>query len=255
MTEGAVGLRIEHEFGFTPDPRIMYAPLIYQRDSRKKLAVIYRQYLDAAKEYALSILLMTNTRRANYERMASSAFAGRNVMKHYALFLRELAADYPGTAFIGGMMGCKGDAYTGADTLSFEEAVRFHSWQAEMFRDAPIDYYFAALMPALEETRGQAALMAGTGKPYIISFMLCKNGNLPDGHSLDEAIRAIDAGVRPAPLCCMTNCVHPAVLRQALSAPANDTDLVKERFSGIQANAACLDTAILDGSREVQTSY
>lgn len=65
LTEGAVGQRIEHEFSLKPDADIMYASLIYSAEGRDALAAIYRSYLQAAEDYRLPILLMTNTRRAN----------------------------------------------------------------------------------------------------------------------------------------------------------------------------------------------
>ena len=71
-----------------------------------------------------------------------------------------------------------------------------------------------------------------------------ENGKIIDGHSIHEAIKMIDDSTNKKPLCYMTNCIHPKVLKQALQ--ANDTMLVRNRFKGIQANAAYLSPEELD---------
>ena len=62
-----------------------------------------------------------------------------------------------------------------------------------------------------------------------------------------DAIDAIEKETSTRPLCYMANCVHPDVLHQALLHPRNDTPLVRQRFQGIQANAANLSPEELDG--------
>ena len=82
---------------------------------------------------------------------------------------------------------------------------------------------------------------------YIISFMICRDGRLIDGTFIHDAIDAIEKETSTRPLCYMANCVHPDVLHQALLHPRNDTPLVRQRFQGIQANAANLSPEELDG--------
>ena len=75
-----------------------------------------------------------------------------------------------------------------------------------------------------------AQAMGDSGLPYIISFMIRGNGRLLDGTTINDAIQSIDASVEVQPACYMTNCVHPAVLYEALSQPFNATEVVRERF-------------------------
>lgn len=246
LTEGAVGLRLAREFHLSPDDNINYAGLIYQPEGRKALETIYRQYLQIAQDYELPILLMTGTRRCNSERVRLSPYKNKNILRDYANFLRELADGFLCRAFIGGMMGCKGDAYSGEGGLSAEESLRFHSWQAEAFRDADVDYLIAGIMPTLPETIGMAQAMEKTELPYILSFMINKSGTLLDGNTICDSIRTIDGATDSHPLCYMTNCVHPSILKEALSQPFNDNALVRNRFRGIQANASCLPPEELD---------
>jgi methionine synthase I (cobalamin-dependent) len=52
----------------------------------------------------------------------------------------------------------------------------------------------------------------------------------------------------------MTNCVHPAVVQEALSQPFNNKELVRTRFLGIQANTSPLTYAELDQSEDLKCS-
>lgn len=254
LTEGAIGLRMELELGFAPDRDVANAAYLYRRDSRAALEGLYRQYLAVAERHDLPILLMTNTRRANRERAGRSAFRGRNIMRDYAEFLRGIAADYRCESRIGGLMGCRGDAYAGHEGLAEEDALAFHAWQVEWAEAAPLDYLFAAIMPCCPEAIGMARAMARSARPYIVSLMLGGSGTLLDGTALHEAIAAIDRAAALPPLCYMANCIHPAVLGQALRQPFNQTDAVRARFCGIQANAACGSPSALDGSAQVHST-
>jgi S-methylmethionine-dependent homocysteine/selenocysteine methylase len=199
-------------------------------------------------------MLMTNTRRANRERAEKDGLLYKNVMADYAKFLRELSRNFTCPTFIGGTIGSKGDAYTGEGVLTAKEAADFHSWQIERLVLSDIDFIFVSLMPSIAETIGIASLAAQIGLPYIISFMVYRNGKLPDGHTLHQAIEMIDESVSKKPLCYMCNCIHPQILSEALSKPDNQTALMKERFHGIQANAACADPRELEQSGIVLSS-
>ena len=169
-------------------------------------------------------------------------------------FLRGIKESSPAGMYVGGLMGCKGDAYTGEGALPAEQAREFHSWQAGLFKASKADFLYAGIMPALPEALGMAMALADSGLPYIISFTLQRNGTLIDGHTLEYAIRFIDDHVSVPPLCYMTNCVHPRIAAEALSQPFNRTEAVRTRFLGIQANTSALPYDELDGAAELQTS-
>lgn len=245
-------MRANNEFGFPVDEQIRIASMIYSKEGRKVLGIIYGQYLQVAQDFSLPILIMTSTRRANKERMLTSQYKNKNVMGDYADFLREIAAKYTCEAYIGGYMGIKGDGYTGNGSLSKEESVDFHFWQVDAFNKADIDFIFASLMSDLEETLGIVKALEKSNYPYLLSFMIRENGTIPDGHTINDSIYAIDNSTDKKPLCYMTNCVHPRILKNALM--RNDTALVRNRFKGIQANAAYLSPEILDKPSETISS-
>ncbi len=254
LTEGGVGQRLEKEYSLKPDADIMYASLIYDSIGRSALTAIYRSYLQVAQDYHLPILLLTNTRRANMDRVLRSKFKDRNMMRDYAVFLRELASMYTCETFIGGMMGCRGNAYCGTEGMSTNEAIHFHTWQMNMFDLDTIDFLFAGIMPTLPETIGMAHVMEKSNLPYIISLMVKQNGTILDGTAIHDVISYTDTATQRNPLCYMTNCVHPSILKEALMQKINQTELVKKRFCGIQANASSLSLKQLDNSAILHTS-
>ena len=97
--------------------------------------------------------------------------------------------------------------------------------------------------------------MGPSGLPYLLSFTLRREGCLPDGTPLAQAIAAIDAATAPhPPLGYMTNCIHPRFVYEALSAPDNQDPGIRARFVGIQGNAAPLTHEQLQSATDLLTS-
>lgn len=253
LTEGAVVERLKSEFDVELDNHINHAGLIYSNP--RILELIYRQYIEIGQKHQLPIMVMTPTRKVNFESVTKSKFNGKNIIADSCSFLtgiRNSYANYSQNILIGGLLGCKGDAYSSKDALEMDEAYRFHSIQALQFKSENVDFLFAGIMPEINEAIGMAKAMAETGIPYIISFMIRKDGCLIDGTPTSEAIEIIDHTVSAPPVCYMSNCVHPANLRMALT---NDKNLHKpqlNRFKGIQANASILSPEELNNCGVLQ---
>ena len=229
------------------------ASLVYDAAGRAALTELWGEYADIAQRHRLPLLAATPTRRANRERVAASRY-DESIIRDNVSLLRALQERTAAEVYVGGLMGCKGDAYRATDVLPAAEARSFHAWQADLFADAEADYLYAGIMPALPEAIGMAQAMGDSGLAYIISFMIRADGRLLDGTTLHDAIQAIDASVDVQPVCYMTNCVHPTVLYEALSQPFNSTKLVGDRFWGIQANASRLTPEELDAAADLETS-
>jgi hypothetical protein len=122
LTDGAISLRLQHEYGIRPWENVQVAGLIYDNKSRAALATIYNEYLMIAQDFSLPILLMTNTRRANRERVEKDGLIYKNMMADYAKFLRELSLNFTYPTFIEGTNGSKGNSYTGEGVLTANEA-------------------------------------------------------------------------------------------------------------------------------------
>ena len=253
LMEGALGERLKREYNIRFDDNVAMAKLVYDSNGRVALKCIWQEYIEIAKTYQLPFLATTPTRRANKECVERTGWDSSIIMDNVR-FLRGIQKESKIEMYIGGLMGCKGDAYTGENSLSENDAHFFHSWQAKLFGQANVDFLFAGIMPILPEAVGMAKAMADTGLPYIISFTIQNDGRLIDGTSIHDAIAYIDGVVEEKPMCYMTNCVHPRILNEALSKSFNQTNLVQERFLGIQANTSPLSYKELDGSIDLKCS-
>ena len=251
--EGALGERLKREYGIPFDETVALAGHIYNEKYKVALKELFNQYIEIAKHCDFPIMITTPTRRANKERVLQSKY-NKNVIYDNVSFLHEIKRNWPSKVYIGGLMGCKGDAYKADEILSEKEALEFHSWQASLFAEAKVDFLYAGIMPALSEAIGMARAMESTGLPYIISFMIREDGKLIDGTTIHEAIVAIDSSTNRKPLCYMTNCVHPKVVFKALSQSYNKTTIVQQRFKGIQANTSPLSPEELDKCCDLKTS-
>lgn len=251
--EGALGERLKREYGLAFDEHLAMARLIYQPEGAAALTELWGGYIDIARRYALPFMATTPTRRANRERLAAANSTGQVIADNVA-FLREIQKNSGIEMYVGGLMGCRGDAYTGEGALPEDEALEFHRWTAEQFRCAGADFLYAGIMPTLPEAAGLARAVDETGMAYIISFTIQADGKLIDGATISDAVEYIDSITDNKPLCYMTNCVHPSIAAKALGQEFNRTACVWKRFCGIQANTSPLSYAELDGAEDLHCS-
>ncbi len=256
LTEGAVIERLWRETTLALDPNVANAGFIYDPAKKVALVKIYRQYLVAIQPSGLPLLLFTPTWRANPERLKRAGLGNLDVNGDCYRFLARLRADYGEYAqqiWIGGLLGCQGDAYNPQEGLTTPQARSFHRWQAAALATAGVDFLFAATLPAAEEALGLAQAMAETGKSYFLSFVVRPTGTLLDGTPLSETVATIDAGTAPPPLGYLINCVHPIVFEQALQARQNATGSARRRIIGFQANTSAKSPEELNGSVELKS--
>lgn len=241
LTEGAFVERFKAEFHVKLDPNLNHAGFIYTNP--EILEMLYKQYIDIGQKHQLPILVMTPTRKVNFDSLKKSAFHDRDLIHDSCAFVNKIKdsyGHYSPKIMLGGFLGCKGDAYSSKGSLDREESYHFHKIQTNQFAKENIDFLFAGIMPEINEAIGMARAIAETQLPYIISFMIRKDGCLIDGTSISDAIQMIDNMVDPKPICYMANCVHPANLRLALTNERNQNRSELARFQGIQANASAL---------------
>lgn len=253
LMEGAIGERLKREYHLDPNPVIALSSIVETKPGRVALKQLWEEYIYIARSYNLPFLATTPTRRANQERIHLSKFDD-SIIKDNVKFLMDIKAKSLISMYVGGLMGCKGDAYTGEGALTEQEAKDFHSWQAKVLADAGVDFLMAGIMPTIPEAVGIAQAMSETSLPYIISFTIQSDGRLIDGTPIHDAITCIDKAVPKKAVCYMANCVHPAIVQQALEQSFNQTATVQERFLGVQANTSPLPYSQLDGTKELQCS-
>lgn len=253
LMEGALGERLKREYHLVLDEDVDMAAFIYSESGRRALKEIWSEYAQIAGLYHLPFLATTPTRRTNQERVARSRFDSA-IIQDNVNFLREVQKLQNIEMYSGGLIGCKGDAFTGENVLDLESSKEFHDWEVRLFAEAGVDFLYAALFPNVEEAAGMALAIEKYKVPYIISFTIQKDGCLIDGTRISEAIKYIDSLTTNRPVCYMTNCVHPRIVYEALMQPYNNNEIVHKRFKGIQVNASPLSYAELDHSKYIKTS-
>ncbi len=249
LTEGAIIERIRRSDAGSLDPVLLHALHIYDADKKRKLHELHRQYLEIGRRHNLPMLAFTDTWRANIARLKESGMENTDVNGNCVRFLQEIVAEYgeySDKVCIGGLIGCKGDAYRPEEALSELEAADFHSFQIDALARAGVDFLFAATIPSAGEAAGIANAMAASGLPYAISFVLNRQGRILDGTSLNEAISHIEGlSARPT-LFYMANCCHPTFLEAALKELATKDAHLLKRLIGLQANTSSRDANELD---------
>lgn len=254
LGEGAVIERLRRQPGIVLDPHLVNSAFVYDPARRACLAAIYRQYLHIGRDHDLPLLMSTPTWRANAENIAAAGCGGSDVNADNVRLLQSLRAEtgaYAAKVVIGGLIGCRGNAYSPAEALDTKEARVFHDWQADQLAAAGADLLLGITLPALSEATGLAAAMAATGRPFVVSFVVRPAGTLLDGTPLKDAIATLDARVRPQPAAYLINCTHPDFARSALLHPKNSSPLVRQRVLGLLANTAALSPEALDNSEQL----
>ena len=234
------------------DEHIFHAGLIYDEDYSKILERVYRSYIETAVNTGFSVAIGTATWRANEERIRASSFLNFAVNEDNVQFLKDIRASYSSSdisILIEGSIGPKGDAYKPEEALNVDLARSFHSPQVKALVSSGVDYLQASTFPALSEGMGVALVMAETGLPYVVSFVVDKAGCLLDGTKLSEAITRIDDKVGTNSARFAINCVHPRILHQALDKNPG----IEGRIISFHGNTSDLSAAEIDGSEELIT--
>lgn len=255
LAEGAVLERVRRHPEIVLDPQVLNGGLVYDTIGRKLLEEVHAGYMSVARRHGLPLLTFTDTWRCSRKAIVSSRFKGRPVNEDNARFLTQLRSSFGDGSpiFVGGLVGPSGDAYRPDESLDRHAARDFHRPQVEALASSGVDFLHLATAPNVDESLGVADVMAATGLPYMVSFVIRRTGSVLDGTPLGDAMERIDAEVIRAPIGYSVNCVHARVLEQALeTAGANGRDM-SDRLLTFQGNAADMEVEDLDGSAELFT--
>ncbi|MBU0640413.1 MAG: homocysteine S-methyltransferase family protein [Planctomycetes bacterium] len=247
LTEGALIERLRRNPAARLDPHVEHAGLIYEPAGRAALGRLWRGYLDVGRDHDLPMIVCSPTWRASSDRLRAAGFGPGDDVNGDGVrclaAMRDEYGDYARHVYIGGLSGCRGDAYCPAEALSEDEATVYHQPQMHALAAAGVDFLMAATLPAAGEAIGLARAMAECQVPYVLSFVVRPSGTLLDGTPLSEAVTRIDRCVSPAPLAYFVNCVHPTAFAAAMRRSAG----VRERVLGLQANTSPRPPEDLDG--------
>lgn len=243
--EAAVVERLRRSEHIQLHPQLANAPLIYDNASKEAMNEIYNSYIDIAESKNRPIFLCTPTWKAHHDQVQSANINNRiNIdAVQFMKKLRNNRANFAANIKIGGLIGCKNDCYLPEDGLSTTEAEEYHEWQINQLIEGGVDFLIAETLPNINEALGIAKALAKTKIPYIIGFVINREGHLLDGTSLTDAISKIDKQTSKLPATYMVNCAYPSFI-----CPEKQPKALFKRLSGIMGNGSSLDHCDLDGS-------
>jgi homocysteine S-methyltransferase len=95
--------------------------------------------------------------------------------------------------------------------------------------------------------------MARQGLPYVLSFIIRKDGALLDGTPLAQVIAVLDETNPQPPTGYAINCVHPTIFSDGMAALEAQNPALTGRVLSFQANTSAKDPKELDGLDELET--
>jgi homocysteine S-methyltransferase len=216
------------------------------------LRAYFLPYIEIAREAGVGIVLDTPTWRANAdwgERLGYTAEGLAELNRGGVRLLERLREEAGGRPqiVICGCVGPRGDGYQIGETMTADEAERYHSAQVEVFADTAADLVSALTMTYAEEAIGIVRAARGAGIPAVVSFTVETDGRLPSGQPLAEAIEHVDEETHGAAAYFMVNCAHPTHFEHALEPRSPPL----ERIRGLRANASTMSHAELDEAEEL----
>lgn len=245
LTEGAIAERLRRRDDLGLHPTLFNTPLIYDEYGRRCMEEIYGQYREAGGRRNIPVLLCAPTWRVDRIRIEEAGF-GPELNRDAVKFMRGLQNSWhreDAPVFVGGLIGPKNDCYKATLALSGKDAREYHRWQVQELAESGVDCLIAQTIPAVSEAIGIAKACSDADVPYIISFVINRNGFILDNVPLADGVAFVDKETENKPVGFMVNCVFPTFIRAA-----EQPEKLFQRLVGIQANASSKDHDQLDNS-------
>jgi homocysteine S-methyltransferase len=236
-------------------PHFAAFDLLRDRAGWEALRKYYERYLAIAVANRVGFVLESATWRASADwgsKLGYSKEALAEANRDSIALLVELRSKYesqPTPIVISGCLGPRGDGYDPGALMSVEEAQDYHAEQVAVFAETEADMVSAITMTNINEAVGLTRAAVAAGMPVAISFTVETDGKLPTGHSLQEAIDAVDAATNRAPAYYMINCAHPTHFDGAVAKGG----AWRGRIAGVRANASVKSHAELNESTELDS--
>ena len=173
LSEGSIYERLRRHPVITFDPDLAHAALIYDSHAATLLEQVHRDYLAVGQSHSLAMFALTDTWRANRERLDRSRLKGTPVNQDNARFVAHLRDSYGPQAqpiFVGGSIGPRGDAYQPVEALAAAEAERFHTPQLEALAEGGVEFLYAATLPAFSRGAGDCGGDGENGAAVLAEF-------------------------------------------------------------------------------------
>jgi S-methylmethionine-dependent homocysteine/selenocysteine methylase len=204
-------------------------------------------YLELARQYSAGFILDTPTWKAHPHWAADLGLGVvqlRDINEQAVAFIRPLRDQFstPDTPVVlNGLIGPFGDAYAPETRISAGDAQAYHAQQVGWMAQTDIDMVTAMTISQADEAIGIVRAASHLDLPVAVSFTVETDGQLPDGQSLADAIKQVDAATDAAAVYFMINCAHPDHFSSVLT----DASWAR-RIRGVRCNASRLSHAELD---------
>ena len=224
-------------------------PLVEDEKGAALLRAYFDGYVDIARRAGAAVQLETPTWRASADwgtRLGYTAADLDRFNRRAVQLLQEIREESGLAEFvISGNLGPRGDGYVADLALTAEEAADYHAAQINSFAGAGADLITALTLSTADEAIGIVRAARAANLPVATSFTVEVDGRLPDGTTLADTIRTVDAQASPDYF--MVNCAHPEHIAPAL---AEDGDW-RSRIHGLRVNASSRSHEELDAMTEL----
>lgn len=249
MTDG--GLETDLIFNKGIDlPEFAAFDLLNSDEGKQILKKYYEDYLIIAKENCKGFVLELPTYRANPDWIIKLGYSPEylsTIINGAINTLEVLRSEFENENFkipISFCIGPRGDGYVPSSIMTIKEAEDYHSHQVKLVAKTNADLVSALTMNYNQEAIGIVQAAKKYGIPVVISYTVEKDGNLPSGQSLKDAINSLDKITDEYVSYFMINCAHPEHFESVLE--PNESWI--KRIKGIRANASNKSHAELDES-------
>lgn len=213
----------------------------------------YEEYLTIAAQYGYGFILQSPTWRANTDwgaKLGHDQAALDAVNRKAIVLMRSIADEWQAKVeplYVSGCVGPRYDGYRPERSMRIEDAEAYHLPQVAAFAEAGADLVEAMTITSSDEALGIVKAAVRHDLPVVVSFTTEKDGRLPDGEILDNAIRKVDAMTDEKPVYYMVNCVHPSHISSTLAAGGDGI----RRIKALRANASSRSHGELDEAADI----
>jgi len=119
--------------------------------------------------------------------------------------------------------------------------------------EAGVDFFKVQTLPGFAEALEIAEASQSTGLPYVLSFVIRRDGCILDSTPLDPAMNTIDAEAPRPPESCAVNRVHASVFTAASCTVRERDPSTAEGWLGMDADTSSKTPEELDGLAEIDS--
>ncbi|MEJ2639497.1 MAG: homocysteine S-methyltransferase family protein [Desulfosarcinaceae bacterium] len=254
LTDGGLETTLVFHHGYDL-PAFAAFDLFRRPEGYSVLRDYYLAYLHQARAHGAGFILESPTWRASRdwgEQLGYTPSELAQINRKAIAMLAELRREWQSEAtpiVISGCIGPRGDGYQVGDTMTADEARRYHQEQIDTFSRTPADLVTAFTINYSAEAVGIVHAAQAAGIPAVIGFTVETDGRLPSGDPLGEAITAVDRATDGGPAYYMVNCAHPTHFNATL----NTDEAWIHRIRAVRANASTKSHTELDEATELDS--